>query len=65
MSDFRTDGTGALKPEKHYTYKDYKEWELEPGERYELIGGVPFMMAAPSDYHQAISGEIFYTTAPA
>jgi len=49
----------ALKLEENYTYADYEKWELKQGERYELIDGIPYMMAAPSTWHQAISGEIF------
>jgi len=46
----------ALKKEDtHFTYADYKEWELDPGERYELIDGVAYAMSAPNDRHQAIS----------
>jgi Uma2 family endonuclease len=51
----------ALKyPEEnqHYTYADYKQWELAEGERYELIDGVAYAMSAPNDEHQAISMEI-------
>jgi len=44
--------------EKTYTYADYKDWELAPGERYELIYGVPYAMAAPNTYHQAILMEL-------
>ncbi|MDR1933943.1 MAG: Uma2 family endonuclease [Spirochaetales bacterium] len=41
-----------------FTYADYKSWELDVGERYELIGGKAYAMSAPSDFHQAISVEI-------
>jgi Uma2 family endonuclease len=44
---------------KSFTYADYKAWELSEGERFELIGGTAYAMAAPGDVHQAISGEIF------
>ena len=44
---------------RHFTYADYKAWELEEGERFELINGVAYAMSAPGDSHQAISGEIF------
>lgn len=44
--------------DKLYTYKDYKEWELAEGERYELIDGRAYAMASPTDYHQAISMEL-------
>jgi Uma2 family endonuclease len=42
-----------------YTYADYRSWELEPGERYELIDGTAYAMSAPGDQHQAVSGEMF------
>jgi Uma2 family endonuclease len=42
-----------------FTYADYKNWELAPGERYELIYGAAYAMAAPNEYHQSISGELF------
>jgi Uma2 family endonuclease len=45
--------------EQRFTYADYKAWELDEGERFELIGGTAYAMAAPTDFHQAISGEIF------
>jgi Uma2 family endonuclease len=45
--------------ERHFTYADYKAWELKEGERFELFGGTAWAMAAPNDSHQAISGEIF------
>jgi len=38
-----------------WTYKDYKEWELKPGERFELIDGVAYAMSAPNTEHQRIS----------
>ena len=44
--------------EDTYTYSDYKQWELNPGERYELIEGEPHMMSAPNALHQAISMEL-------
>ncbi|MDR0443613.1 MAG: Uma2 family endonuclease [Treponema sp.] len=37
-----------------WTYKDYKEWELKPGERFELIDGIAYAMAAPNTEHQGI-----------
>ena len=61
----------APKPEengRHYTYADYKQWELREGERYELIDGIAYpmfplndvyAMASSNTAHQAISGEIF------
>jgi Uma2 family endonuclease len=45
--------------EQRFTYADYKAWELDEGERFELIEGTAYAMAAPSDFHQAVSGEIF------
>jgi len=47
---------GALPKEKrHFTYADYKEWELAEGERYEVIYGEAYAMAAPNARHQEIS----------
>jgi Uma2 family endonuclease len=37
-----------------WTYADYKEWELKPGERYELIDGAAYAMSAPNTEHQLI-----------
>jgi Uma2 family endonuclease len=45
--------------EGRFTYADYKAWELDEGERFELIDGIAYAMAAPNDFHQAVSGEIF------
>lgn len=40
--------------EEEYTYADYASWE--DSERYELLDGIPYMMApAPSVEHQEIS----------
>lgn len=39
-----------------YSYKDYLEWPED--KRYELIEGTPYMQAAPSWQHQAISREL-------
>jgi len=38
-----------------WTYKEYKEWELNPGERFELIDGIAYAMAGPNTEHQLIS----------
>jgi len=38
-----------------WTYKDYKNWQLKPGERYEIINGVAYAMSAPNTEHQRIS----------
>ena len=43
---------------RRFTYADYKEWELDQGERYELIYGEAYAMAAPNEYHQLILGEL-------
>lgn len=40
-----------------YTYADYLTWP--EGERWEILNGVPYMQAAPSWQHQAISGNTF------
>jgi Uma2 family endonuclease len=47
-----------LVKQREYTYKDYLA--LDDGRRYELIDGVIYNMAAPSDGHQAILGELYY-----
>jgi len=46
--------SNALKKEEYYTYADYAAWELGKHERYELIDGEPYLMAAPSTVHQSI-----------
>jgi Uma2 family endonuclease len=49
---------------KNFTYADYKAWELKPGERFELIYGEAYAMAAPNLEHQSISAILsgeFYT----
>ena len=38
-----------------WTYKDYKNWELKPGERYELIDGAAYAMSSPNTEHQLIA----------
>jgi len=55
---------GALpKEERHFTYADYKEWELAEGERYEVIYGEAYAMSAPNTKHQeilmALSNQIY------
>jgi Uma2 family endonuclease len=42
---------------KNYNYGDYLTWPEE--ERWEIIDGVPLLMAPPSRIHQEISGELF------
>jgi Uma2 family endonuclease len=44
--------------EKHYTYADYRQWELEEGERYELMEGTAYAMSSPNTANQAISMEL-------
>ena len=46
-----------LKEEQRYTYRDYVQWEGD--ERWELIDGVPYMMAAPRVNHQRIAGRAY------
>ena len=58
MNDM-ADALQARRGKKHFTYADYREWELAPGERYEIIHGEAYAMAGPGDRHQAISGELF------
>ena len=41
--------------EVKWTYKDYKGWELKPGERVELIYGIVYAMSAPNIPHQRIA----------
>ena len=52
-------GALPLQKQQFYTYADYAKWDLKEGERYELIDGVPYAMAAPLLKHQAIIGEVF------
>jgi len=52
------------KEARKFTYADYREWELKPGERFELIHGEPYAMAAPNFTHQRIVAMLtseFYT----
>jgi Uma2 family endonuclease len=44
----------AYAEDRRFTYADYKAWELKPGERYELIYGEAYAMAAPNTWHQRI-----------
>ena len=41
-----------------WTYADYKEWELEPRERYEVIHGYAYLMSAPNAHHQSMLMEL-------
>ena len=42
----------------HWTYADYKEWELKPRERYEIIHGEAYAMSAPNTHHQSMLMEL-------
>jgi len=44
------------KDDQRYTYSDYLEWD--DNQRWELIDGVPFLMSAPSRWHQEISSNL-------
>lgn len=44
------------KSDKKYTYADYLTWSDD--ERWEVIDGIPYLMAAPSWEHQAISNDL-------
>jgi Uma2 family endonuclease len=53
-----SDAARMISNEEHrFTYADYKAWELDEGERFELIDGIAYAMAAPTDFHQAILTE--------
>ncbi|MCL2127699.1 MAG: Uma2 family endonuclease [Treponema sp.] len=43
---------------RRFSYADYKGWELDQGERYELIYGEAYALAAPNTYHQSILMEL-------
>jgi Uma2 family endonuclease len=46
---------GALPKEaRRFTYADYREWELDEGERFEIIYGEAFAMSGPNTKHQGI-----------
>lgn len=49
-------GEGSLYGMSGYTYEDYLAMELPEGKRIEIIDGVIYDMAAPSQTHQAILG---------
>jgi len=51
-------GLAKQTEERRFTYADYKEWELDEGERYEIIYGEAFAMSGPSTRHQAVSRQI-------
>ena len=41
---------------EHYTYEDYLTWDGP--ERWELIDGVPYLLASPTAEHQEISARL-------
>lgn len=43
-------------PNNKYTYSDYLLWSEE--ERWEIIDGVPYLLAAPGKEHQTVSMEL-------
>jgi Uma2 family endonuclease len=45
-----------LQPNKKHTYADYLTWPDD--ERWEIIDGVPYMLAAPTWQHQSVSGQL-------
>jgi Uma2 family endonuclease len=47
-----------VKEERPWTYRDYREWDLKEGERYELIYGLAYAMSAPNDKHQAVAAAL-------
>jgi len=48
----------GFRQEKRYTYADYLTWNEDV--RYELIDGVPYMLAAPGIAHQRISRRMLW-----
>lgn len=48
----------SVQKNKRYTYAEYLRWPEE--ERWELLEGVAYNIAAPSRLHQEVSGELFY-----
>ncbi|MDR0449844.1 MAG: Uma2 family endonuclease [Treponema sp.] len=43
---------------RKFTYADYKSWELKKGERFELIYGEAYAMAAPNTVHQRLATQL-------
>jgi Uma2 family endonuclease len=52
------DALEAYPESRKWTYADYKAWELKPGERYEMIYGEAYAMAAPNAAHQEMLTEL-------
>ena len=46
--------------DKYFTYADYCTWGDDQGQRWELIDGIPYLMAMPSIDHQEISGNLHW-----
>ena len=58
MKVVREAARAGYKAKQRYTYEDYCTWPDH--ERWELIDGIPYQMEAPSEYHQQISGNLFF-----
>jgi Uma2 family endonuclease len=43
-----------IEEDRLWTYRDYREWDLKEGERYEIIYGIAYAMSALNAYHQSI-----------
>ena len=53
-------GSLAKQPKNgNYTYEDYVSWDDD--QRYELIDGYVYMLAAPTTQHQRVSGYLQHT----
>lgn len=55
----RLSGGDSIYSQEGYTDDDYMSMELPEGKRIEIIDGVIYDMASPSEKHQAIIGYIF------
>ncbi len=51
----------ATRPRRKLTYDDYVDFP--EGERYELIDGDPYMVAAPNEKHQRVLGKLYLRVA--
>lgn len=51
-------GLPVRRTEQHFTYADSRQWPDD--ERWELIDGVAYSMAAPTTTHQNVAGELFF-----
>ena len=52
IEDLSSTVSDAVKRKKIYTYADYCKWD--DNKRWELIQGIPYLMASPSHEHQSI-----------